>query len=166
MAVPVFHDRNCAAHFILLPVNVLDPESEDLIMTIVKKSLLFAAFLMLSAGTATAAQPVTWDEGTTTRIGNVELKDGNVGANGVRAKNVSGSTVSGNYIYAHGGMVGDVKFGTDGTVTGIPDAGDLATADPTAAVNVKTLKEEIEKLQKEIEALKAENEELKAKSAQ
>lgn len=135
-------------------------------MKLVQSSLLLTAALLVSAGTVSAAQPVTWDEGTTTRIGNVELKDGNVGANGVRAKNVSGSTVSGNYIYAHGGMIGEIKFGTDGTVTGIPDAGNLETADPSAAVNVKTLKEEIEKLQKEIEALKAENEKLKANSAQ
>lgn len=132
--------------------------------TITKSILLTLSLLALGGIAGAEGTPVTWDAGTTDRIGNVELKDGNVSANGVRAKNVSGSTVSGNYFYAHGGMMGDVKFGTDGTVTGIPDAGNLETADPTAAVNVKTLKEAIEQLEKRVEALEKENAELKEKA--
>lgn len=130
--------------------------------SMVKSAILLSAMLALGWCSA-GAQDVEWDQGTTNRIHNVELADGNVSANGVRAKNVSASTVTGGYVYGHGGVIGDVKFGTDGTLTGIPDAGDLTKADPSAAVNVKTLQEAIAQLEARVAALEKENEELKLK---
>lgn len=107
----------------------------------------------IAGAEGTENSAVQWDVGTDNRIHNVELADGNVSANGVRAKNVSASTVSGGYVYSHGGVIGDVKFGTDGTLTGIPDVRDLSKADPSSAVNVKTLLDTIAHLEARIAAL-------------
>lgn len=131
-----------------------------------KSVMLVSAFLLMGCVGAGAEEGVVqWDAGTGNRIHNVELADGNVSANGVRAKNVSASTVSGGYVYSHGGVIGDVKFGTDGTLTGIPDAGDLSKADPSAAVNVKTLQEAIAQLEARVAALEKENEELEIENS-
>lgn len=90
----------------------------------------------------------------------ISLKDGNVTANNVAAKNVQASTANLGNIYgtsvtAASGTVGGVQFAGKGTITGVQ----TSESDDTSVVTLAYLNQRLA-------ALEAENEKLRAELAQ